>query len=289
VPDEVVQLGSLPTSKVLRGWLAVHRPVTWLLDPQPDNRDPLNRHVEHRQVDVESLADLGDDPARDSGWVADWLHVDKQYRGGLQDIFWGCDAMFEGKIPWMLANTLPEDTAVVFANSMPVRDAEYFWPVNSRHFPVFFNRGANGIDGTLSHALGIAHGRGHTVLVTGDLALLHDSNGLLFAPDFEGSLTVVLVQNHGGAIFENLPISRFREGFSENFLTPQAVNFQTLLHAHGVPLLKAETWEAFNALLMEHPGKPGIRVIEVETDPTRDVPFRRKILGELAERLTLPG
>ena len=293
VPEQVVQLGSLPTSKVLRNWLGEHQPETWLLDPQPDDRDPLKRSVQHLQIDLESILELEDDEAKakradNSAWLEQWIGLEQLFRERLRDTFWGCDPVFEGKIPWMLANALPEETAVIFSNSMPVRDAEYFWPVNDKRFEIFFSRGANGIDGTLSHALGVAHEQAQTILVTGDLAFLHDSNGLLFAPQFEGTLTILLIQNHGGAIFENLPVSQFREGFREHFLTPQSVNFQTLLHAHGIPLLQAETWEAFSALLMEVPRKRGIRVIEIVTDPQRDVPLRRQVMKDIASALSLP-
>lgn len=284
VPEGVVQLGSLPTSKVLRGWLEGRSAPTRLIDPSSDNRDPLQRPMEHLPARVESLVELeGPDRTADNRWLEAWTTAESRIRESLRDAFWGCDRMFEGKIPWMLASVLQEDAAVFIANSMPVRDAEYFWPVNSRRFRIGFNRGANGIDGTLSTAMGFAHGSGrHTVLLTGDLALLHDCNGLLFTPEFDGMLTILLVQNHGGAIFENLPISAFREDFTRYFLTPQAVDWQALLHAHGIPLLQAETWEAFSALLMEPPSRPGIRVVEVPTDPAHDVPFRRKLLADLS-------
>src|SRR5690606_27351638 len=99
--------------------------------------------------------------------------------------------LFEGKVAWLLAEYLPPGTRLFVASSMPVRDVEYFWPANDRAARVFFNRGANGIDGTLSTALGIADASTQpAVLLTGDLAFLHDSNGLLLASRVRGSLTV---------------------------------------------------------------------------------------------------
>jgi 2-succinyl-5-enolpyruvyl-6-hydroxy-3-cyclohexene-1-carboxylate synthase len=111
---------------------------------------------------------------------------------------------------------------------MPVRDLEYFWPATDRRHRVFFNRGANGIDGTLSTALGVAHGGRPAVLLTGDLALLHDTNGFLLTPKLRGSLTIVLINNRGGGIFEHLPVAQFDPPFEEYFATPQTVDFAKL-------------------------------------------------------------
>lgn len=81
----------------------------------------------------------------------------------------------------------------------------------------FFNRGANGIDGTLSTALGIAHRHQSSVMLTGDLALLHDTNGFLIRNKFVGHLTIVLINNNGGGIFEMLPVAQFEPPL-KNFL-----------------------------------------------------------------------
>ena len=115
-------------------------------------------------------------------------------------------------VPAILARNLPLTTPVFVANSMPVRDVEYFWPVTSSAHQIHFSRGANGIDGTLSTALGIAHGGPPAVLLTGDLALLHDTNGFLSLSKFKGSLTIVLINNDGGGIFGHLPESRCFDG-----------------------------------------------------------------------------
>jgi hypothetical protein len=136
---------------------------------------------------------------------------------------------------------------------MPVRDMEFVWPANDRGIRVFFNRGANGIDGTLSTALGVAHDGGPAVLLTGDLALLHDSNGFLIAPRFKGSLTIVLINNHGGGIFEHLPVAQFGQIFEEFFATPQEVDFPRLCSAHGVTHVHVEDWAHFESLISPLP------------------------------------
>jgi 2-succinyl-5-enolpyruvyl-6-hydroxy-3-cyclohexene-1-carboxylate synthase len=100
----------------------------------------------------------------------------------------------------------------------------------------FFNRGANGIDGTLSTALGIAHRNHSSVMLTGDLALLHDTNGLLFRNKFVGHLTIVLINNNGGGIFEMLPIAKFEPPFEEFLL-----HHRILISPNYVPRMEWST------------------------------------------------
>jgi 2-succinyl-5-enolpyruvyl-6-hydroxy-3-cyclohexene-1-carboxylate synthase len=164
---------------------------------------------------------------------------------------------------------------VSVANSMPIRDLEFVWPANDRGLRVYFNRGANGIDGTLSTALGVAHGDLPAVLLTGDLALLHDSNGFLTKPRLKGGLTIVLINNRGGGIFEHLPVAQFEPTFEEFFATPQEVDFAKLCAAHAVQHVHVEDWSHFESLVSRLPAA-GIRVLEVTTDRKRDAAWRKE-------------
>jgi 2-succinyl-5-enolpyruvyl-6-hydroxy-3-cyclohexene-1-carboxylate synthase len=148
---------------------------------------------------------------------------------------------------------------------------------------VFANRGANGIDGTLSTALGVAHGGSPTVLLTGDLSLLHDANGFLVAAKLRGSLTVVLINNQGGGIFGHLPVARFNPPFEEFWATPQTVDFARLCAAYGVAHHGVKTPGELRGLLLTEVGKAGLRVIEVRTDRTHDVATRQRLLQEAAQ------
>ncbi len=281
-PDLVVQLGSLPTSKRLRAWLEEGNVPTVVVDPSGDNRDPLGRPVEAIRATVEDFAEVcgeGGDP----DWLDTWLTRERAFRGELDRRMAGITERFEGKVAHTLGRILPEGTQVFIANSMPVRDAEFFWPVNDRGIRVLCNRGANGIDGTLSTALGAAHHGPPTVLLSGELAFLHDSNGLLQAHRLEGSLTVVLIENGGGAIFDNLPVHRVREGYRDYYRTPQAVDIRQLCGAHGVEHGVAEDWATLEAAVECALGQKGIRVIEIRTNPEHDIPFRRQLMRELAQ------
>ena len=165
---------------------------------------------------------------------------------------------------------------------MPVRDVEYFWEAGDRHHRLYFNRGANGIDGTLSTALGVAHGNRPAVLLSGDLALLHDTNGFLLRPKLHGSLTVVLINNCGGGIFEMLPVAKFDPPFEEFFATPQEVDFAKLCAAYGAEHVRVRDWTHFAGLVSKLPAT-GLRVLEVRADRKRDAALRHELFAAAAE------
>lgn len=281
-PERVLQLGSLPTSKRLRTWLQKGAAPTLVLDPSADRRDPLGRPAQYISADVEDATGLAPAARVDMGWLEQWQVAETGFRRRLRAAMEEMNTLFEGKVAHTLALAAPLRSQIFIASSMPVRDAEFFWPVQDRGHRIHSSRGANGIDGTLSTALGMAHGTTRPCfLLTGDLALLHDANGMLLRRHFQGSLTVLLINNGGGAIFENLPVSRFREAFTEFFLTPQQVDFAAWSGAHEVPHVAATDWKSLTALL-QNSGAPGIRLIEVRTNPGHDVPFRRKLTRDLA-------
>jgi 2-succinyl-5-enolpyruvyl-6-hydroxy-3-cyclohexene-1-carboxylate synthase len=186
------------------------------------------------------------------------------------------------KIPWLLSQFLPKNTPIFLANSMTVRNAEFFWLPNSRQIMPYFNRGANGIDGTISTALGLAHENVPTVLLSGDLAFLHDTNGLLIREKFRGSLTIILVNNNGGGIFENLPIAHFDPPFEEFFATPQNINFAQLCRTYDLPYSCIKNWSQLQEKIQALPAQ-GIQVLEVVTDRKKDAQWLREQMGTFAD------
>lgn len=269
-PNFVLQLGPLPTSKVLRQWLEHHNPRRWVVDASGRNLDPLHGATTHLPLTVTELAATvthlhrPDAPMDKATYGTLWLSLERNVRQRLDQHLDQQTDWFEGKVPWLMGRCLPQGTAVVIANSMPIRDAEWFWPPSQRHLRIFCNRGANGIDGTLSTALGMAHRGVPTVLLTGDLALLHDTNGWLNLPQLRGHLTVVLINNQGGGIFEMLPIAQFDPPFEDFFATPQTVNWNHLCAAYGVSYERMKTWNQLQSRLKFLP-QHGVRVLEVRS------------------------
>ncbi|MDR2981720.1 MAG: 2-succinyl-5-enolpyruvyl-6-hydroxy-3-cyclohexene-1-carboxylic-acid synthase, partial [Puniceicoccales bacterium] len=280
-PDAVIQLGQLPTSKVLRDWLKQANLPTLVFSPGGQNLNPLHRH--HRTL-ANSITDFSwpqdEEKDGDYDWRQQWLKVQDRI-GDRMESRLECEiSSFEGKISWLLSRHLPDEAAVFVANSMPVRDAEYFWPATKTHRRIFSNRGANGIDGTLGTSMGVAEGvKRPTVLLTGDLSLLHDSNAFLLAKDFEGSLTILLVNNGGGGIFNHLPVARENPYFERFWATPQTVDFGKLAAAHQVEYSLIQSWDALVDAIKILPGR-GLRLLEFRTDRAADVELRGKLLND---------
>jgi 2-succinyl-5-enolpyruvyl-6-hydroxy-3-cyclohexene-1-carboxylate synthase len=281
-PEVVLCLGTWPTSKVLRAWLETSEAVTWMVTERPDNRDALHTRARHVALSLPLLAAALPAGMEVNGYQRMWSRYEQKARAALDEKLSAEPAMFEAKAAWLLAQHLPAGTPLFIANSMPVRDVEYVSPPSDRAIRPLCNRGANGIDGTLSTALGIAHGGSRpAVLLTGDLALLHDTNGFLIRPKFRGSLTVVLINNHGGGIFDHLPVAGFEPPFEEFFATPQEADFAQLCGAYGAEHVLVRDWAHFTDLITKLP-PAGIRMLEVRTDRKRDAAARKALFAEIA-------
>ncbi len=170
----------------------------------------------------------------------------------------------------------PAQSCVFSANSLTIREVDTNFTKSGKPLCVLCNRGQNGIDGTVSTALGAAHLFDQTTLVVGDLALLHDLNALamqhelLAHPQVDSlgnayipSVIIVLFNNNGGAIFNTLPQASDEPYFERLFLTPQDVHFEDVADAFQIPYHLVQTVDAFNTAYSEQLGVPGISLIEV--------------------------
>ncbi|MDB9525567.1 2-succinyl-5-enolpyruvyl-6-hydroxy-3-cyclohexene-1-carboxylic-acid synthase [Oscillatoria sp. CS-180] len=278
VPEQVIQLGALPTSKVLRQWLKQIDPLRWIVDTSGRNKDPVHGTTIFLGISLEALiAHIPPRERNDSSYCQMWVERDDNARQQLTQSLEPLEYLFEGKLSWLLPTLLPANTPLMIANSTPVRDVEWFWSVNDKGIQPYFSRGANGIEGTLSTALGIAHHHQKAVLLTGDLALLHDSNGFLNVAQRSGHLTILLINNRGGGIFESLPIAQFDPPFETFFATPQHIDFSLLAAAHGVTHETIDSWASLKTALAELPSS-GVRLLELKCDRKADTQFRSALL-----------
>ncbi len=284
---QILQIGPLPTSKILRGWLEATDAPTIVVSGHGDNLDPAHARARIWPVFAEDLPARIRTPRRsvNPDYARRWAAADREAGSALEANLADPGFPFEGCVVRELVRRLPRGSPIFLAGSMPVRDAEYFCEASDRKLRPFCNRGANGIDGTLGTAMGLAHGYGSAFLLCGDLALLHDTNAFLITPELRAALTVVLVNNRGGGIFEHLPVAELGGPFERFFATPQTVDFARLAEAYGVthqPVVDATALR--NAL--ETPHEAGVRILEWCCDRKRDAAFRRKLFHEIAESLT---
>jgi len=253
---QVLRLGPLPASRRLHALLQACGGRQLLVsegDPRP--LDPLGLGGSQWSAGLASwLAQLP--PATLAGrpgeacalWAGGWKNLDHRLQRQLDQHLLAAPSA-GAALPWgepaiarQLARALPDGLPLVIANSSPVRDWESFTPASGPARPVHACRGASGIDGTLSIACGVSEAAGAAVLLSGDLALLHDSNGWLWRSQLRGRLLVVLIDNEGGGIFEQLPIrpgpdwsADAEPSFDRLFAMPQPLDQRALAELHGVP------------------------------------------------------
>jgi 2-succinyl-5-enolpyruvyl-6-hydroxy-3-cyclohexene-1-carboxylate synthase len=185
-----------------------------------------------------------------------------------------------------LSDLVPENAIVFAGNSMPVRDLDSFWPAGTKRVRFMANRGASGIDGVVSTALGVAAASTEpVVLVLGDISLYHDMNGLLAARRHNLNATIIVINNDGGGIFSFLPQAERVEHFEELFGTPHGLDFRHTAELYGLDYCLAMTPDDFDAAVMHSLRTEGVSLIEVRTDRDENLALHRKIWADVAAAL----
>ena len=276
-PDQFLILGSLPTSKTLRAWIEQNNSTRIVIEPSGRRVDPLSGESKAFSISFKNIMGLKY-PNVELGWLEKWQLGESKIENSFKQNFETISFDKEPKILRILSESLPPQSHLFIANSMPIRDAEWFWQPSDHKRFFYGARGVNGIDGTLGTAFGIAHGNASaTFLLTGELAFLHDSHALLSAKNLNGSLTVFLINNDGGGIFENLSVRGLPE-FEKCFATPQACNFSELCKAHDIEFRLCSSEECIKSWA-EKPQEKGIRVLEIRTNRKIDREIRQQLLS----------
>src|SRR3954453_1661162 len=235
VPELVLRIGDTPTSKPLRAWLA--RTSQLVVDPHAVWHEPTRAAETFVQTApgplCAAVADaLSTEP--DQQWLRDWREADDLVPKALADT----PADFEPQVWLRAVEEAPPGAIVWVASSMPIRDVETFVPSNEKPLTFLSNRGANGIDGTVSSAAGAALATGRpVVLLIGELALLHDVGGLLAARRPGAELSIVCPNNGGGGIFDFLPVAGAadQELYEEHIVTPSDVDLERVAALADIP------------------------------------------------------
>jgi 2-succinyl-5-enolpyruvyl-6-hydroxy-3-cyclohexene-1-carboxylate synthase len=269
-PDVVCRIGDLPTSKPLRTWIAGLDQAQHILFA-PDERwsDPSARVAERLVGPLEDLLDrLADDEVTpdDSDWLDRWTRADGVVAHAIAEPLMAA-GLSEPATVTALAQFLPPSTTVFVGASMPIRDVEEFFPALKDPPRVLANRGANGIDGTVSTAFGAAAAtEGQVVLLLGDITLAHDIGGLLAARRLGLKLTIVLINNGGGGIFNFLPVSSQGETFEQHIATPAGLDFAQAAELYGCRYARVTSIDELASSLMASLAASGTSIIEVRTE-----------------------
>ena len=293
-PDIVLRVGASPTSKPLRKYLGGVDARQFLVDPAGGWReaeftatdlvvaDP-DRLVEQLRERFDGEQD-GDPQSPADGWLDRFERAESRH---WELAMSHREDLFEGGLLADVAELAPDPATVFVSNSMPVRDLDRFGKPRETALRMLANRGASGIDGITSTALGAGSATDEPlVLVTGDLAYYHDMNGLLSIARCGVDATIVLVNNDGGGIFHMLPIETFDPPFTGQFKTPHGLAFEPTADLYGLEFERAETREDFRETFEASIADDGTQVVEVRTDAEASHRTRERLAEELADQLS---
>jgi 2-succinyl-5-enolpyruvyl-6-hydroxy-3-cyclohexene-1-carboxylate synthase len=278
-PQFVIRTGDLPTSKPLRAWLAGLDAAQIAVDPDGTWHDPdavvgMRVRVPYRAL-LDGLAG-SDVIAADAEWLASWRSADDAVADTIDRTLG--DELSEPLVARSLGEWLPPEATMFVASSMPVRDVEEFFAARADGPRVLSNRGANGIDGTVSAAFGAAAaGDGPVVLLVGDVALAHDIGGLLAASRLGLALTIVLLNNDGGGIFHFLPVAGETDAFEEHVATPHGLDFARAAALYGCDYRCPETLSELRAAIESSIAGDATTIIEVRTDREENLALHRRV------------
>jgi 2-succinyl-5-enolpyruvyl-6-hydroxy-3-cyclohexene-1-carboxylate synthase len=288
-PELVIRIGDLPTSKPLRTWLAKLGDVPQVaLDPEGAWQDPAAAVSEIEAADPEAtLTAWTPEQVGDPDWLATWQAADMAISEVIDEQL--ADELSEPLVARRLADWLPPEATLFVASSMAVRDIELFSPPSER-LRVLANRGANGIDGTVSSAFGVAAANQRpTVLLIGDVALAHDIGGLLAASRLELPLTIVLLNNDGGGIFHFLPVATQTDAFERHVATPHGLEFAHAAALYGCRYERAGTSAELAAAVSRSTADAGATIIEVRTDRETNLALHRRVAESALRRVAEAG
>ena len=268
-PEVVLRLGAPPASRVLSSWLA-GKAEQILADPYGSWLDPeraASLVLAADPTDVcRSLAGAEVQGAP-SAWGRWWQAAEEVAQDAIDSVLAGSVRPTEPGVARTLTALLPSGSTLFVSSSMPIRDVEWFGHPQAPA-RVLANRGANGIDGIVSTALGVAARSDSTVALVGDLAFLHDSGGLLGAARRGSQLVLVVVDNDGGGIFSFLPQadSLSEDKFERLFGTPHGVDLAALAAVHGLPTARVEAADQLGPTVVDAMAAGGVRVVVVATE-----------------------
>ena len=287
-PDLVIQLGAAPTTRATQSFVAsAERLVVadrWHLDPDPEraatwrlavDANVLTDAVQERPVRVLAAPD---------DWTGAWAEADGKARAALDGYLDGIDDPFEPRIARDVAACVPDGGTLFVGNSTPVRDLDLAMAPRGG-LRVLANRGASGIDGLVSTALGVAAGgEGPTVALLGDLSYLYDLGAIVWNAHRGVDATLVVLNNGGGEVFSLLPQRELPE-HRDLFVTPHGADLGELTKASGAGHTLVERSDELTPAVLAAIEAGDLQVVEMAVDAERSLARRIELRGAIAAAL----
>lgn len=271
-PEIIIHFGGAPTSNQMHDFMKNSRAYKILIDQFGDINDPsltAKKVIKIKPQDffVSLLSHLKNFRLDESEWAEHIINLDSIIHN-IKILFFSTNEInTEPATIFNLIKNLSSNCNLMVSNSLPIRDIDFFSVCVDKEIELYTNRGASGIDGINSTALGISEGSKHpTVLLTGDLAFYYDLTGLYNSQRFNIPITIVLTNNNGGGIFESLPISQFGKIYRDNFVTPLKLDFSKIVKAFNGNYYIADASKNFRVALQKALKSKKLNVIEIKTN-----------------------
>jgi 2-succinyl-5-enolpyruvyl-6-hydroxy-3-cyclohexene-1-carboxylate synthase len=291
-PDVIIQFGRTPTSSVLESFLKETNANRYLINKYGDKFDPARNAKAILSFEPAAFCDqlissinAKKFSKKNSDWMRDFNKAEVISESIKNRIIGNAKFPNEPVIITEILNRIPAGSNIFIGNSLPVRELDNFVSSTSKQLTIHFNRGASGIDGITSTALGISSAKKPTVLITGDLSFLHDLNALAIAVKYSIPLSIFVINNNGGGIFETLPIADKSERFKEYFITPHNLNFSEITEAFGIDYKLIRQKSNLQTFLKNISNRKTPIVFEVKTNAVKSVELRNKYFNDVRKKL----
>ncbi len=283
-PELIIHFGNAPTSKTLLDFFRHSKAEKILVNKSGDWKDPSQTAKSLISSDPSFFCDYLIRNIEESVKNNEYLNSIKDLNSAVEELkiekIDNAEFPFEGRIIVDLLKAVPRGANLMVSNSLPIRDLDSFAPNTEKSIKIFSNRGASGIDGIISTAAGIASASENPViLLTGDLAFYHDLNGMLALKHYNIPLTVVLINNNGGGIFEMLPVSEQKE-HPDYFLTPLNLEFEKIVESYGGNFVRISGWDNFQEELNLAMRSGSLNVLEIKTNSKQSLELRKEFWDE---------
>ncbi|MEO2078452.1 MAG: 2-succinyl-5-enolpyruvyl-6-hydroxy-3-cyclohexene-1-carboxylic-acid synthase [Bacillus sp. (in: firmicutes)] len=288
-PDVVIRFGAMPISKALTIFLKENQTADqYVVDGGGGWRDPASLSTDmifcNEALFCEKLVSLSTNEVS-SAFIKNWRNLNEMTKTTMKQVR-DITVLSEGRLFYQLTDLLPEGATLFVGNSMPIRDLDSFFHNNGKNIRVMANRGANGIDGTVSTALGAALYSQSMYLVLGDLTFFHDLNGLIAAKLYNIDIHIILVNNNGGGIFSFLPQSEHPKNFELLFGTPLNIEFEHAVRMFNGNFTKIQNWDHFAVEMNQSVEQSGINVYEIVTNREKNRDEHREIWQSVSQEIS---
>ena len=282
-PEFVVRIGARPTSTALTAWLERHPEIPQVLINPSGWPDPMaSSDLVLRSGIAAATGPLGSAQPAPEEWLPRWKAADAVAAEAARAAIDAAAITSEPAVVAAVHDGLANESMLWVASSMPIRDVDSFFPVAGRAVTIRANRGANGIDGFISTALGAASGGTPTTALTGDLSMLHDIGALAAVSRLEIPLTIVVVNNDGGGIFHFLQQAAHNH-FERHFATPHGLSFSRIATSFGIDAVTVDDTHAVADIVTNAGEQPTL--VEVMTDRVANVAIHGRIADEVRTAL----